>query len=59
MDPAFRADAMPAHGPHGARLTDVLERLIKGLFARRTEAPSRDYVSADGTKFLTEDHEEV
>jgi flagellar motor switch protein FliG len=54
MDAAFRADVMLRMARMEPVSPDVLERLIKGLFARRSEAATRDYVSADGTKFLTE-----
>jgi flagellar motor switch protein FliG len=32
----------------------VIDRLIKGLLARRPEAGMRDHVGSNGTKFLTE-----
>jgi flagellar motor switch protein FliG len=54
MEAAFRAEVMLRMARMEPVSPDVLDRLIKGLFARRTEAASRDYVSADGTKFLTE-----
>jgi flagellar motor switch protein FliG len=54
MDAAFRAEVMLRMARMEPVSPDVLERLIRGLFARRTETVSRDYVSADGTKFLTE-----
>jgi flagellar motor switch protein FliG len=54
MEPPFRADVMLRMARMEPVSPDVLERLIKGLFARRTESASRDYVTADGTKFLTE-----
>ena len=54
MDPAFRADVMLRMARMEPVSPDILDRLIKGLFARRSEAATRDYVTADGTKFLTE-----
>jgi flagellar motor switch protein FliG len=54
LDAAFRADVMLRMARMEPVSPDVLDRLIKGLLARRTEAASRDYVTADGTKFLTE-----
>jgi len=33
---------------------EVLDRLIKSLLARRSEASTRNYIGADGTKFLTQ-----
>ncbi|MEI9998737.1 MAG: hypothetical protein WDO13_05985 [Verrucomicrobiota bacterium] len=54
MDAALRADIMLRMARMEPVSPDVLERLLKGLLARRAEAASRDYVSADGTKFLTE-----
>jgi len=32
----------------------VLDRLVKSLLARRSEASCRDYIGANGTQFLTE-----
>jgi flagellar motor switch protein FliG len=54
MDLAFRADVMLRMARMEPVSPDVLDRLIKGLLARRTETAARDYVTADGTKFLTE-----
>ena len=54
MDPAFRADVMLRMAHMEPVSPEVIERLIKGLLARRPEAGSRDHIAADGTKFLTE-----
>jgi len=54
MEPVFRADVMCRMARMEPVSPEVLERLIKGLLARRSEASSRDYVGADGTKFLTQ-----
>jgi flagellar motor switch protein FliG len=54
MEPAFRADVMLRMAHMEPVSPDVLDRLVKNLLARRSEASSRDYVGADGTKFLTE-----
>jgi flagellar motor switch protein FliG len=54
MDPAFRADVMLRMAHMEPVSPEVLERLIKGLLARRPEAGCRDHIAADGTKFLTE-----
>jgi len=54
LDLGFKADVMLRMARMEPVSPEVLDRLIKGLLARRTEAPARDYVAADGTKFLTE-----
>jgi flagellar motor switch protein FliG len=54
MDLAFKADVMLRMARMEPVSPDVLDRLVKGLLARRPESASRDYVSADGTKFVTE-----
>jgi flagellar motor switch protein FliG len=54
MDLGFKADVMLRMARMEPVSADVLERLVKGLLARRTESAARDYVSADGTKFVTE-----
>jgi flagellar motor switch protein FliG len=54
LDLGFKADVMLRMARMEPVSPDVLERLVKGLLARRTESASRDYVSADGTKFVTE-----
>jgi flagellar motor switch protein FliG len=54
MDPAFRGDVMRRMARMEPVSPEVLDRLVKSLLARRSEASTRDYVGADGTKFLTE-----
>jgi flagellar motor switch protein FliG len=54
LDLGFRAEVMLRMAKMEPVSPDVLDRLIKGLLARRTESATRDYVTADGTKFLTE-----
>jgi flagellar motor switch protein FliG len=54
MDLAFKADVMLRMARMEPVSPDVLDCLIKNLLARRTESATRDYVSADGTKFVTE-----
>jgi flagellar motor switch protein FliG len=54
MDPAFRGDIMRRMARMEPVSPEVLDRLIKSLLSRRTEASTRDYVGADGTKFLSE-----
>jgi len=54
MDPAFRAEVMLRMAHMEPVSPEVLERLIKGLLARRPETGCRDHIAADGTKFLTE-----
>jgi flagellar motor switch protein FliG len=54
MDLGFKADVMLRMARMEPVSPDVLDRLIKGLLARRPESAARDYVSADGTKFVTE-----
>jgi flagellar motor switch protein FliG len=54
MEAGFRADVMLRMAHMEPVSPDILDRLIKNLLARRSEASSRDYVGADGTKFLTE-----
>ena len=54
MEPTFRADVMQRMARMEPVSPEVLDRLIKSLLARRSEASSRDYVRADGTKFLTQ-----
>jgi flagellar motor switch protein FliG len=54
IDLGFKADIMLRMARMEPVCPDVLDRLIKGLLARRTETATRDYVAADGTKFLTE-----
>lgn len=54
MDPGFRADVMQRMARMEPVSPDVLDRLIKGLLARRPQAGTRDHVGSNGTKFLTE-----
>ena len=54
MDPAFRADTMQRMAHMAPVSPEVLERLIKGLMARRPEAAGRDHIESNGTQFLTE-----
>jgi flagellar motor switch protein FliG len=54
MEPAFRADVMARMARMEPVSPDVLDRLITSLLARRPETSTRDHVSSDGTKFLTE-----
>jgi flagellar motor switch protein FliG len=54
LDLAFKADVMLRMARMEPVSPDVLDCLIKNLLARRTESATRDYVSADGTKFVTE-----
>lgn len=53
MEPGFRADVMQRMARMEPVCPDVLDRLIKGLLARRPEG-IRDHVGSNGTKFLTE-----
>ncbi len=53
MEAAFRADVMQRMARMEPVCPDVLDRLIKGLLARRPEGV-RDHVGSNGTKFLTE-----
>jgi flagellar motor switch protein FliG len=54
MDPAFRADVMRRMARMEPVSPEVLDRLIKNLLARRSEASTRDYVGSNGTHFLTQ-----
>jgi flagellar motor switch protein FliG len=54
MDPAFRADVMRRMARMEPVSPEVLDRLIKSLLGRRSEASTRDYVEANGTHFLTQ-----
>ena len=54
MDPAFRADVMQRMARMEPVSPDVLDRMIKSLLARRSEASSRDYIGSNGTEFLTQ-----
>jgi flagellar motor switch protein FliG len=54
MDPAFRADVMQRIARMEPVSPEVLERLIKSLLARRSEASCRDYIGSNGTEFLTQ-----
>ena len=54
MEPNLRADIMQRMARMEPVSPDVLDRLIKGLLARRPETGTRDHVGANGTKFLTE-----
>jgi flagellar motor switch protein FliG len=54
MDPAFRADIMQRMAHMAPVSPEVLERLIKGLLARRPETGGRDHIESNGTQFLTE-----
>jgi flagellar motor switch protein FliG len=54
MDPAFRADVMQRMAHMAPVSPEVLDRLIKGLLARRPEAAGRDHIESNGTQFLTE-----
>jgi flagellar motor switch protein FliG len=54
MEPVFRADVMQRMARMEPVSPEVLERLIKSLLARRSEASTRDYIGANGTEFLTE-----
>jgi flagellar motor switch protein FliG len=53
MDVALRADVMLRMARMEPVSPEVLDRLLKGLLSRRGPGASRDYVTADGTKFLT------
>jgi flagellar motor switch protein FliG len=53
MEAGFRADVMQRMARMEPVSPDVLDRLIKGLLARRPEG-TRDHVGSNGTKFLTE-----
>jgi flagellar motor switch protein FliG len=53
MESGFRADVMQRMARIEPVCPDVLDRLIKGLLARRPEG-IRDHVGSNGTKFLTE-----
>jgi flagellar motor switch protein FliG len=54
MEPVFRADVMQRMARMEPVSPEVLERLVKNLLARRSEASCRDYIGANGTQFLTE-----
>jgi flagellar motor switch protein FliG len=54
MEPVFRADVMQRIARMEPVSPEVLDRLIKTLLARRSEASTRDYIGANGTQFLTE-----
>jgi flagellar motor switch protein FliG len=54
MDPAFRADVMRRMARTEPVSPEVLERMLKMLLSRRSEASSRDYIESHGEKFLTE-----
>jgi flagellar motor switch protein FliG len=54
MGPSFRADVMQRMARMEPVSPEVLDRLIKSLLSRRSDATTRDHVGANGTKFLTE-----
>jgi flagellar motor switch protein FliG len=54
MEAVFRADVMQRMARMEPVSPEVLDRLIKSLLARRSEASCRDYIGADGTQFLTQ-----
>ena len=54
MEPVFRADVMQRMARMEPVSPEVLDRLIKSLLSRRSEASCRDYIEADGTQFLTQ-----
>ncbi len=54
MEPVFRADIMQRMARMSPVSPEVLDRLIKNLLSRRSEASYRDYVAANGTQFLTQ-----
>jgi flagellar motor switch protein FliG len=54
MDPAFRADIMQRMAHMAPVSPEVLERLVKGLLARRPETGGREHIESNGTQFLTE-----
>jgi flagellar motor switch protein FliG len=54
MEPVFRADVMQRMARMEPVSPEVLERLIKSLLARRSEASCRDYIGSNGTDFLTQ-----
>ena len=54
MEAAFRADVMQRMARMEPVSPEVLDRLMKSLLARRSEASCRDYIGANGTQFLTE-----
>ena len=54
MDPAFRGEVMRRMARMEPVSPEVLDRLVKNLLSRRPEAVTRDHVSSDGTKFLSE-----
>jgi flagellar motor switch protein FliG len=54
MGATFRADVMQRMARMESVSPEVLDRLIKSLLARRSEANCRDHIEARGTQFLTE-----
>jgi flagellar motor switch protein FliG len=54
MDLALRGDIMRRMARMEPVSPDVIDRLVKNLLARRADSTPRDYIGADGTKFLTE-----
>jgi flagellar motor switch protein FliG len=54
MEPVFRADVMCRMARMEPVSPEVLERMIKSLLSRRPDSAGRDYVVADGTKFLSQ-----
>lgn len=54
MEPGFRGEVMRRMARMEPVSPEVLERVIKTLLARRSEASSRDYIDSNGTQFLTD-----
>jgi flagellar motor switch protein FliG len=54
MEPIFRADVMQRMARMEPVSPEVLDRLVKSLLARRSEASCRDYIGSNGTEYLTQ-----
>jgi flagellar motor switch protein FliG len=54
MDPVFRSEVMRRMAHMEPVAPEVLEQVFATLLARRSESNARDYIGANGTKFLTE-----